>query len=228
MIHRKSKTIYISTVLVVILLFAAISPLWAIDKQRSEYRYAGDSQSSYGLRLGLNFSNVYDITPDYDWKTGFVFGLFMDYKVNRYLSVQPEILYSMKGYEADIEYRDMEGNPFYYPIGDRDLSYLEIPILMKFNIRPGQLTRTYFSVGPYLAFLLDAEIDDRYSSIDYQFDHYIEDVDYGLSFGAGMEFPMEHGYINTDFRFSFGVVDVPEGWGNMKNQTFSMTIGFAM
>lgn len=228
MSKKNLRVIHISLMLSIMLIFASLNSVYAIDKRKSEYRYSGDSQSSYGLRLGLNFSNVYDIPPDYDWKTGFVFGFFMDYQVNRYLSVQPEILYSMKGYEADIEYRDMEGNPFYYPIGDRDLSYLEIPILMKFNIRPGQLTRTYFSVGPYLAFLLDAEIDDRYSNIDYQFDDYIEDVDYGLSFGAGMEFPLEHGYINTDFRFSFGVVDVPEGWGNMKNQTFSMTIGFAM
>ena len=79
-----------------------------------------------------------------------------------------------------------------------------------------------------MAFLLDAEIDDKYSSLDYEFDEYLESYDLGFTFGGGLEFPMDRGFVTTDFRFTFGTVDIPDGLGSMKNENFSLTIGFAL
>ena len=230
MIRNKSFGIWAGGVIVVVLLLLVAGPASAIDKKIG---YRGRSQgegsgASFGLKVGMNFANVYDIVPEMDWKRGLVFGVFMDYSVSRHFSIQPEVLYSMKGYENDYNFIDMAGNPFYDRVGNRDISYLEIPVMMKFYFFPGRYTRTYFSVGPYLAFLINAEIDDRYSSVDYEFDEYIEDYDFGLAFGGGVEFPLQRGYVSTDFRFTFGTVDVPDGGGSMKNESFAITIGFAL
>ena len=228
---NKSFGIYIGGILIFMLLVAAISPVYAIDKKvgyRGRRSSGERSDAAFGLKIGMNFSNVYDIAPEMDWKRGLVFGAFMDYPVNRYFSVQPEVLYSMKGYELGIDFIDMGGNPFYDRVGNRDISYLEIPVMMKFYFFPGRYSRSYFTVGPYFAILLDAEIDDRFSSIDYEFDEYLEDYDFGISLGGGVEFPLDRGYVSTDFRFTFGTVDIPDGGGSMKNETFSITLGLAL
>lgn len=57
----------------------------------------------FGAKVGANMSNVYDTqggTFAYDPKVGFATGIFASIPVGRFLGIQPEILYSQKGYKT--------------------------------------------------------------------------------------------------------------------------------
>ena len=58
---------------------------------------------SIGGRAGINVSNVWDATGENfvaDPKTGFAGGIFIGIPMGKYLGIQPEILYSQKGFRG--------------------------------------------------------------------------------------------------------------------------------
>lgn len=57
-----------------------------------------------GLKAGLNYSNVYNSkTEDFsaDSKFGFAGGAFLSIPIGKYLGVQPEILFSQRGFKGE-------------------------------------------------------------------------------------------------------------------------------
>ncbi|MEQ8927533.1 MAG: PorT family protein, partial [Fulvivirga sp.] len=73
----------------------------------------GYAQISGGIKGGVNFANV-DADGDPDGKTGYHVGAFLEIGAAG-IFIQPEVLYSFKGAE------------------DFDLTYIEVPILLKKN-----------------------------------------------------------------------------------------------
>jgi hypothetical protein len=61
-------------------------------------------QLHFGLKVGANYSNVYDIKgQDFtaDNKFGLAAGLFVSIPLGEILGVRPEVLFSQKGYESN-------------------------------------------------------------------------------------------------------------------------------
>ena len=57
----------------------------------------------FGVKLGLNYSNVYDAQGDNfvaDAKFGVALGGFVSIPIGSFIGVQPELLYSQKGYKS--------------------------------------------------------------------------------------------------------------------------------
>ena len=57
----------------------------------------------FGLKAGVNFSNIYDSKNqefNADFKVGFAGGAFLEIPIGKYIGLQPEILFSQKGYKA--------------------------------------------------------------------------------------------------------------------------------
>ena len=57
----------------------------------------------FGLKAGTNFSNVYDSKNqefNADFKIGFNAGAFLLIPIGKLIGIQPEILFSQKGYKA--------------------------------------------------------------------------------------------------------------------------------
>jgi hypothetical protein len=58
---------------------------------------------SFGAKLGTNFSNVYDSEGEdfvADGKFGLAGGVFVSIPLGKFIGVQPEILYSQKGFKS--------------------------------------------------------------------------------------------------------------------------------
>ncbi len=58
---------------------------------------------AFGLKVGANLSNVYDTDGDdfkADAKVGFATGAFVSIPIGTYVGIQPEILFSQKGFRA--------------------------------------------------------------------------------------------------------------------------------
>lgn len=73
-----------------------------LEEKREASRDA-KGRITFGLKAGLNNSNVYDEQGDgfvADDKTGFVGGGYMTVPVGRFLGFQPEVLFSQKGFRS--------------------------------------------------------------------------------------------------------------------------------
>ncbi len=101
----------------------------------------------FGLKAGVNISNVYD-TKGEDFvakaKAGVAIGAFVQIPLVSIIGVQPEILYSQKGFKGTGK---ILGSSYNYT---RTTNYLDIPLLLA--IKP--INELTILVGPQYSFLL--------------------------------------------------------------------------
>lgn len=111
------------------------------------------SKLSYGIKAGLNLSNVYDTKSEdfnVDPKFGFVTGVFVAIPIGKYLGLQSEILFSQKGYKASTTYLGIVDYEF-----KRTSNYIDLPLLISF--KPTELLT--FVAGPQISYLIK-QIDE--------------------------------------------------------------------
>ena len=100
-----------------------------------------------GLKIGANRSNVYASSGDGfqpEGKFGFATGLFASIPVNKYVGVQPEILYSEKGFKATGQ---ILGSSYDFK---RTTSYMDVPIFL--TLKPSEFITIL--AGPQYSFLV--------------------------------------------------------------------------
>src|SRR5512143_3152734 len=136
----------------------------------------------FGIKAGANVANVNGdfATNVSDWKTrvGFCGGVFLELNFGRILTIQPEVLYTMKGAKATIEEGALTGT------GKLRFDYVEIPILLKVRIPTGPIHPFVFA-GPAIGFILTTTFKDiTGTSVDIEG---AEKVDYSAVMGAGLQ-----------------------------------------
>ena len=114
--------------------------------------------SGFGIKGGLNFSDIRDAdgSVNFEPKTSYHVGAFAQFSITDWFSLQPEVLYSRKGYDStDVT---------------RKLDYFDVPILFVFN----PLDNVSLHVGPQASLLMTVKEDDTeinkansYNSLDY-------------------------------------------------------------
>jgi hypothetical protein len=100
-----------------------------------------------GIKVGFNYSNVYDVkSEDFnaDPKFGWVAGGFLSIPVGKYLGVQPEFLFSQKGYSAT---GSVLGINYEYT---STTNYIDVPLLIQLKPSP------YITLlaGPQFSYLI--------------------------------------------------------------------------
>jgi len=120
----------------------------------------------FSLKAGLNYSMITNIEEGRN-RTGFTFGLVNNIKLSERFSLLPEFIALSPRGATDIptlstgipELDDLLGNPEFT---DRKLSYLDIPVLVKYHIND----RWSVSAGPQISFLIDATDVYRSSPVE--------------------------------------------------------------
>jgi hypothetical protein len=182
--------------------------------------------TKFGIKGGLNLTNLSsDNFSDNHLKAGFNVGVFSKIPITRGFSIQPELLYSLKGSKTDY-------NNFVDGTGEYrfNLGYVELPLLAVVN-----LTKNFsIHVGGYGAYLTNANIKDVNSNGNIQ---NITDLnandfnrwDFGLAGGLG--FDIENFTIGA--RYNYGLTDIGKSGnltgtalGNAKNNGLSVYVGF--
>ncbi|MBA4849171.1 porin family protein [Emticicia sp. BO119] len=114
----------------------------------SSYGQNGGTNSIHlGAKMGLNYSNIYDSKNDeYDanGKFGFAAGGFLAIPIGRFLGIQPEVMYSQKGYKQSGSFL---GSNYDFT---RTSHYLDIPLLV--SIKPTSVLT--FQFGPQFSYLM--------------------------------------------------------------------------
>jgi len=185
-----------------------------------------DSQKNFGFKGGVNFSNIHgrDV-EDSKIKFGFIGGVFYDFPVNTQFSVQPEVLFSMKGWR-------FEDNDFDYKYWGK-LSYIEIPILGKFKLNSINNVIPIVYFGPCFGFNVSAKYRVEHSYYEDYTDtgtiDYMNVFEFSLVPGVMLEF---NDRFVFDFRYSIGLTDIDhfedeyEGdYDPVKNSVISLMLG---
>lgn len=177
-----------------------------------------------GLKAGMNYSNVYDSQGEdfvADAKAGFVAGAFLTIPIGSFIGVQPEVLFSQKGFKGK---GTLLGSPYQVT---RTTNYIDIPLMLA--IKPA--SRVTLLVGPQFSFLLKQK-DDFTSGI--------------FNTSQVQEFENDNLRKNTlgvlggaDFNFNNIVLGTRLGWDiknnngdgtsttpRYKNKWFQITLGF--
>jgi len=109
-----------------------------------------------GLRAGANYSNLAGNIKNqdtYNNKIGFLGGVMLNVPVTSdgFFSVQPEVLYSQKGFDnKPTEYTGLLGGKQKRE-GSVNYNYLDVPVLLKINA-----SGFVFEAGPQYSYLLSA------------------------------------------------------------------------
>ena len=179
-----------------------------------------------GVKGGLNLTNLYvDDVEDENMKVGFNLGLFAKLPVTQGLSIQPELLYSVKGSKITYDLGVLGSNEYRF-----NLNYVELPVLAVIN-----LSKNFnLHAGGYAAYLAQANIkkvdDDGPNDqiADLNEDNFNR-VDFGLVGGLGIDIDA----VTIGARYNYGLREVgkADNFGsqalkNSKNSAISLYIGF--
>jgi hypothetical protein len=196
---------------------------------------SGNQSTTFGIRAGVNFTNIngkmYD-NSDFDGKikTGFNAGVNAEIPIATDFYVQPGILFTTKGAKNksndNIKYR---------------ISYLEVPInlLYKPELGSGKLL---LGIGPYVAFGVggkltnssgketDFKFKNSISATEYLTDPYVKRIDFGGNLLAGYELSSR---LSAQLNAQLGLVKINpkiEGVTNdhtkWKNTGFGISLGY--
>ncbi len=105
------------------------------------------SQISLGIKGGVNLSNVYDSEGEdfvADSKLGFAIGGFLSLPLGRYFGIQPEVLFSQKGFKSTGTFL---GSTYEMT---RTSNFLDVPIYVSF--KPVENISILF--GPQFSYLM--------------------------------------------------------------------------
>ncbi len=190
-------------------------------------------EARFGLKGGLNLSSMtVEGADDSNLLPGFHAGAFARVMATDLIGLQPEVLFSTRGYKA-VYNESFLG----YPVADGttklNLDYIDVPLHVVFSIAED----FNFHVGPYFGFLVNADavtdaevldfinVDDV-SEIDRE---EFNTVDMGVSGGLGFTFDP----VTVGFNYSLGLNRVAKESeamdaliGDAKNNNIQVYVGF--
>jgi len=182
------------------------------ERGLSQEQKEGVGFMGVGIKVGMAFATLStDVREfgDAGPAAGFTIGAFGTYNITPALAIQPELLYVRKG------------------LGDADLltsagfrlSYVEIPLLVKYDlVRTGKTVPRLY-LGPAAGALLGADL--YYHGLFSDYDHDVKDgmksVDFCLVFGGEVEIrSVSIGRLMVDMRYSLSLSNSidPSKWND--------------
>lgn len=113
----------------------------------NSYAQKAREEFSFGLKVGSNYSNVYDSQGDKfaaEGKYGLAAGLFLSLPIGKIVGIQPEVIYSEKGFKATGAFLGSNYS------ATRTTTYIDVPLLLA--IKP--VSFITILAGPQYSFLV--------------------------------------------------------------------------
>lgn len=176
---------------------------------------------------------------------GFSAGAGFELSVGDIFSIQPEILYTQKGYKL----KDQDGSLQF------KLNYVEIPVLLKFSFGEEDELRFFGYVGPYVGYALNGSANLKIGSASTKGKvkfgeepanntgndaYFAKDeanrLDIGAYVGAGVGYPLGSGELTLEGRYGYGFTNFEkDATGRMsaddlksQNRTIGVFLGYAI
>lgn len=175
---------------------------------------------SFGVKAGASLTNVTGEGTNYTKNIfGFHGGLVANFAINDAFSIQPEVLYSMKGNKSEGTFPD-----YSVKITSR-LHYIDVPVLARVNA--GGL---FFELGPQVGFLVAAKQKREVSGVgagtfDDELKSRVHTVDFG--YAAGLGYQLSNG-PGIGLRYNGGFIDTknPSRSPALRNSAFQLYVSY--
>jgi len=207
----------------VILVFAFATFMFGsmfAQKSSADFR----EKLTFGVKAGANLSNVYDSQGEQfnaDSKLGLAAGVFVALPLGKYFGIQPEILFSQKGYKGS---GSILGSDYSFSYTS---NYIDVPLLLAFK----PISLITIVAGPQYSFL----VKDSYTfnsaliNVDQEYEFENDNIRKNtLSFLVGIDFNLNRLVIGTRVGWDLqsnkgdGTSETPR----YKNIWYQATIGF--
>jgi len=195
------------------------------------------SYTPFGIKGGLNIANIQgDDWGESDPLVGACVGIFTSIGINDVFSLQPEVLFTMKGAKTDY-------SPYFLLIEKDTLYYIEFPFLAKFTLPNESNVHLSLYGGLSLGFLLGTKYELKgvdailvANMLGVNTEGTFEDLglntspfELGFVFGAGISHDLTKGAFIVDMRYNIGMTDILDVTPafDAKNGVFSIMTGYA-
>ena len=178
----------------------------------------------FGIKAGGNMArptglDAQDPLATLKNKVGFNGGLFLAFNFGRVVTIQWEVLYTMKG-ATYVALDDSYTDKLY-------ADYIEVPLLLKLRL-PTPVIQPFVFAGPTVGFKLQEKFETDGEEVPLT-ENLLKNNDYGAIFGAGLNLGRN---FMVDVRYSLGmqkVISTVEGevQPDFKNGVWSASIGIA-
>lgn len=207
----------------VILVFAFATFMFGsmfAQKSSADFR----EKLSFGVKAGVNLSNVYDSQGEQfnaDSKLGLAAGVFVALPLGKYFGIQPEILFSQKGYKGS---GSILGSDYSFSYTS---NYIDVPLLLAFK----PISLITIVAGPQYSFLIKDNYTFNSALINIDQENVFENDNIRkntLSFLGGIDFNLNRIVIGTRVGWDLqankgdGTSETPR----YKNIWYQATIGF--
>lgn len=205
----------------------------AISKTVNENDSDLPFHKKYGLLGGVNSATAkVDNSEGVDISSvwGFSFGGFATFQTSPNIIIQPELIYTGKGFKTEINLDDYDYE--YKETDEWKFAYLEVPVLFKYAIQTGNMYITPF-IGPSLSIAMSGKVS--YDSYQYyqnyeeedsgsmDIKNQMEDIDFGLNFGTDLYFSEK---IFLQLKYDLGLSKIfTKSVLESKNRVLSLSMG---
>ncbi len=186
------------------------------------FAFSNAQETRFGVKGGLNISNLGGDVEDNSAILGFHVGGFAEIKLSEKFAIQPELLFSTQGSKIEDSGED-------YSAEDKlNLSYINLPIMAKFFVAP----KFSLEAGPQIGFLVSAKdkYEETYLGETISSDEDVKDnfksIDFGLNLGAGFDFTEN---LSAGVRYNIGlsnIADADDEDFKLNNSVFSLSVGY--
>ena len=179
---------------------------------------------SGGFKVGANLSNVYDSdNEDFqaDSKIGFAGGAFLSIPFGKYLGIQPEILFSQKGFQGS---GSILGSEYSF---SRTTNYIDVPILLA--IKP--ISSLTLLVGPQYSYLMSQKYVFKSAMVNIEQQQQFENEDIRtntLCITGGFDVNLTNIVLSarTGWDLQNNTADEASSTPRYKNMWYQVTVGY--
>ena len=195
------------------------------SRSRSRYNH-NDTESYYGLRLGMNIASLSSDKADFDMdsRVGLAFGAVYGFQLANSTPVWLEagLFYSEKGGSMESVPFEMADKKIGFQKVKCRLSYLQVPLVVKYSF---DLVDDFYIqpfLGGYMALGLGGKMkyygEEKSTSSFDTFDRF----DGGLRVGCGLEYQM----LYAEAGFDFGLANIGDSdFDGVHTRSFFINVG---
>ena len=172
--------------------------------------YTMQAQTYFGVKVGANYTSFRGDVEQISYKPSFHVGGVAEITINDSFSFQPEILYSVQGYQSKDD-ASLKTN----------YNYIQVPLLLKYFVKD----LVTLDGGPQVGYLISTTQTNGYEEIIGDQKEFSNSLDYG--FNLGVTYEMDSG-IFLQARYNFGFANVLKKETNAKayNSVMQISMGY--
>ena len=161
-----------------------------------------------GAKAGINFANLTGDFQNGKTRTSIHLGGVAEFRINDLFAVQPELLYSGQGANADNDDNNVV-----------KINYITIPVIAKYFVTES-LT---IEAGPQVGFLASAKSTVDGNTTDIK--EFTKSMDLGFNLGLG--YVLDQGvFFGARYYFGSDINDAPNSTMKIKNGVFQLSAGY--